>query len=211
MKKCCLIFTYLFVFCLIFYFGYEAKINNIEKSYEFYQLYFDSFTKYFFTDTIIVVPFLYLTQINYLNPEIRIRIKNKIFEYVWLINFKNIILLSILLLCSFVISSLLFGFSDIILMVNIKSAHRLILFLLMCFVIREFVYLNTKNRFLSIGVIIFLNFIFSIIVTSYNFYININALSSNNLMNIFVIYSSLIILLGLTYLYKKMDKKEILK
>lgn len=211
MKKNILIINYMLIFFIILYFGFEAKNLEILNAYSFYQLYFDNFTKILFIGTLFIILIIYTSQVRYLNPEVKIRMKNNVFDKVWTSNLIYMFLTIIVIIGSFIVSSVIFGYENVFSIINMKSLLRICLFIFMCFVIKEIIYLNTKNIFLSAATVIAVNFTFSVMMISINFYMYGNGLTEEQLLNILEMSSSLIIFIGMIYLYRKMDKKEILK
>ncbi len=204
---------FIVMFILVMYFGNEGKgfenINN--DSLKFISTYLDSFQKYLFTITIFISLTIAFVQIPFLNSEIRIRIKTKMFEYVWSKYLTIIFMTSIYLLLVFFSVSFIFGYDNIFRIFSFPIFFRLFSFIMSCFVLFTFIYSVSHNQILSVSVVIFSNFMLLIFVNSINFYLTNNTITDVIMMKILSFYSGLINFFGIAYLYFRMDKKECLK
>lgn len=211
MKQKKIVLFYIILALLIMYFSYESKNINIVDSKDFFTIYFDSFQKYLFIGTIISVPSLILTHINYFQPETRIRLKNKIFEYALGHYIIYCILLVFYIFLLFIITSYIQDYECIFSILNTKSFIRAFSFFISCFVIKEIIYNKTQKMYLGIASVVGLNFLLLIILMSVNYYIKINSLSEGQLMNVLSVYIFLINIFGILYLYFNQEKKELIK
>ena len=212
-RKLKLIIVFIFIFLLIMYFGIEGKgFENIDNdSLKFLSTSLDSFQKYLFTITIFVGLVIILVQVPFFNPEIKSRIKNNVFQYVWGKYLLIIIILCSYLLLSFFVVSFVFGYNNIFSILSLPIFFRLFTFVLACFVFYTFIYFISSNQFLAISTVIASNFLLLIIINAINFYLMNNTIDDNTTIFILSLYSGVINVFGLTYLYFYMDKKECLK
>lgn len=210
MKNKMLYLIYLFIFIFICYCGIESKNIEISDSIDFFTTYFDNFQKYLFVGTMMTIPIIFVNHVDYMKPEIRIRMKNATFEYIWKKNFINALFITIFITLAFITISLICKYASPFSILNINSLIRTLSFVICCYVTCESFYLITQNKFLSIAVVVIFNFTFLIIVLGINFYIAINSLSAETCKIILMIYNSVINIIGIIFLYFKCDSKELL-
>lgn len=103
---------YIVLFIIIFYFGYEASTHEDISSIEFFNKYFNNFQKTLFTGTILFAPVVFFSHIDYLQPEMFVRIKGRLFQYVWSKYSLISIVTAFFFLLSYVIVSTYFNFAE---------------------------------------------------------------------------------------------------
>ena len=199
----------IFIFLYILYFYNEAFNDGITTLSSFRNTYIDSFNGYLFSMSILISPYLLITQIEYRKSEINIRIKKKCFEYVWLKNIKKIFILLAYLISLFLIFSYIYKFK--ISFLNINFILRLILYILFCFTLRELFYLMFNSKTIGTGILIIHNFILIGITYAINFYVFNNQYKMIELLYFSEIYEVIVTIFIMFYLYKSTDQKEILK
>lgn len=211
MKNKIIYFIYLFIFIFIAYCGIESKNIEIIDSIDFFTIYFDSFQKYLFIGTLMIIPIISVMHIDYMKPEIRIRIKYNTFEYIWKKYFMNIIITTFYIMITFIVVSLICKYDSPFAILNISSMLRILSFVMSCYVICECIYLITQKMFLSIAGVVILNFMLLVIVLGINFYITVNSMNENIFKLILMIYNSAINILGIAFLYINCDNRELIK
>ena len=120
MKKNVIIF-FTAIFVLITFWGIQSQeeVNTIinRNALNFVNLYLNGFQRYMFVVTFLVSIFIAIVNIPFWNSEIRVRIKNNTFNYIWRKYIIYIILLSLYILTVFSIVSasknLVLRFSEI--------------------------------------------------------------------------------------------------
>ena len=204
------IIKYLLVFLLIIYYGFEAKDMQIIDSLDFFKTYLDNFQKYLFMGTLITILLMPTKNNNYLNPEIKIRLSNNMFKYIWFKNIEEIIINTFFIIFSFVIISSFFGYNNPISIISFVSFMRIFLFMLSCYVIRDFWYFVTGKNYVGYTVTVASNYLMLIVVISINYYFKTNTFTQESLLFILCIYECIINIIGLIYLYINYNKKEII-
>ncbi len=209
MKKKNIVLIAIYIFLNLLYYVHDANVSGISNSNQFIIFYIDSFNGFLYTTTILIFPELLFSQIDYKIPEINIRIKSKKFEYIWTQNIIIIIISELYIIsCCFLLSKLYkFEISNLI---NFPFILRLFVFILFCFIIRELFYLFFRKRTLSTVILVIHNFIFLALMYSYNYYLLNNQLLMEDLLQILIIYETIICIFGLIYLNYKIEKKEYL-
>lgn len=211
MKNKIVYLIYLIIFAFIVYCGIESKNIEIIDSKDFFTIYFDSFQKYLFMGTLIMLPIISIMHIDYMKPEIKIRTKSKTFEYTWKKYFINTIITTFFIMTAFIIVAFICKYDSPFSILNIDSLLRIISFIISCYVICECIYLITQKTFLSIAGIAVLNFTLLVIVLGINFYIMVNSMDEDIFKFILMTYNSTINILGISFLYFNCDKKELIK
>lgn len=84
------------------------------------------------------------------------------------------------------------------------------MFMLSIFVIYNIVYVNTGKVFLGIAICIVVNFCILIMSFAYQFVIYLS-ITDENLLFMLDIYTYIVNIIGMIYLYKMIDKKELIK
>lgn len=204
------ILSFLFVSLLIGYFGLESKNMALNSdTHLFIKMYLDNVQKYLFTMTLflcITVPNLH---IPFLNPELKSRLRNNVFEFVWRRNTGFSLVFSVYIMFSFGIVAAFCGYSNIASILDIGLFFRLFSFTLSFLVLYTTIYLITGKYYLGIALASAANFLFLIILISLNYYIMVYYINDEVLKLLFTLYVLLINISGFTYLYRNMDKKEL--
>ena len=193
------------LFIIIFYFGYEAKAYKDMSSFKFFNMYFANYQKTLFTGTILLVPVVFFSHIDHLQPEMIVRIKDRTFKYVWSKYVLITSITSIFFLFSYTIVSKYFDFSEPLSILKLDFFLRVFLFIMTCFVIKELIYLYSKNLFLGISVIVVLNFILLLILSYLNIYLEFK------IDAVVYLYTICVNIFGLLFLFIKTNKMEILR
>lgn len=210
MKNKKIILSILFIWFVIWFNVYDSYSSGIYIFEQYIIFYIDSFNGYLFSTTILIYPILIFTQIDYKISEINIRILKNKFEYIWINNIKYILIIMSNIILGSILVSAAYQF-DFLKQLNLYYCFRLFIFLLFCFVIREVFYLIFQKRIVGTFALVLHNFIFLATMYSWNYYILNNAWNMEDLLQIFVIYETIISIASLVYLYFKMEKKEFLK
>jgi hypothetical protein len=163
-----------------------------------------------FVVTFLVSIFIAIVNIPFWNSEIRVRIKNNTFNYIWRKYIIYIILLSLYILTVFSIVSVILRYENIFSIYNLQLFIRLVMFMLSIFVIYNIVYVNTGKVFLGIAICIVVNFCILIMSFAYQFVIYLS-ITDENLLFMLDIYTYIVNIIGMIYLYKMIDKKELIK
>lgn len=163
-----------------------------------------------FVVTFLVSIFIAIVNIPFWNSEIRVRIKNNTFNYIWRKYIIYIILLSLYILTVFSIVSAILRYEKIFSIYNLQLFIRLVMFMLSIFVIYNIVYVNTGKVFLGIAICIVVNFCILIMSFAYQFVIYLS-ITDENLLFMLDIYTYIVNIIGMIYLYKMIDKKELIK
>lgn len=163
-----------------------------------------------FVVTFLVSIFIAIVNIPFWNSEIRVRIKNNTFNYIWRKYIIYIILLSLYILTVFSIVSAILRYENIFSIYNLQLFIRLVMFMLSIFVIYNIVYVNTGKVFLGIAICIVVNFCILIMSFAYQFVIYLS-ITDENLLFMLDIYTYIVNIIGMIYLYKMIDKKELIK
>ena len=183
------------IFVLITFWGIQSQeeVNTIinRNALNFVNLYLNGFQRYMFVVTFLVSIFIAIVNIPFWNSEIRVRIKNNTFNYIWRKYIIYIILLSLYILTVFSIVSAILRYENIFSIYNLQLFIRLVMFMLSIFVIYNIVYVNTGKVFL--GIVIYLS------------------ITDENLLFMLDIYTYIVNIIGMIYLYKMIDKKELIK
>ena len=211
-KKVSLGLIYCLSFILIVYFGNEATKIGIKTTSEFISLYLDHFHKYLLILSLFIALNIHFIHIPYLNPEIKVRTHNNTFVIIWSKYLLSIVLMCIYLILSFFLTSLIYGFSNVLDVFNHKIIVRLFIFILSGITIYNVVYNFTRNHLFGLGFLVILNLVFLSILLGINFYVLYsNPLQPSTIMNILNLFSSALSVLGLSYLFFSVDKKECLR
>lgn len=213
MKKNVIIF-FTAIFVLITFWGIQSQeeVNTIinRNALNFVNLYLNGFQRYMFVVTFLVSIFIAIVNIPFWNSEIRVRIKNNTFNYIWRKYIIYIILLSLYILTVFSIVSVILRYENIFSIYNLQLFIRLVMFMLSIFVIYNIVYVNTGKVFLGIVICIVVNFCILIMSFAYQFVIYLS-ITDENLLFMLDIYTYIVNIIGMIYLYKMIDKKELIK
>lgn len=213
MKKNVIIF-FTAIFVLITFWGIQSQgeVNTIinRNALNFVNLYLNGFQRYMFVVTFLVSIFIAIVNIPFWNSEIRVRIKNNTFNYIWRKYIIYIILLSLYILTVFSIVSAILRYENIFSIYNLQLFIRLVMFMLSIFVIYNIVYVNTGKVFLGIAICIVVNFCILIMSFAYQFVIYLS-ITDENLLFMLDIYTYIVNIIGMIYLYKMIDKKELIK
>lgn len=213
MKKNVIIF-FTAIFVLITFWGIQSQeeVNTIinRNALNFVNLYLNGFQRYMFVVTFLVSIFIAIVNIPFWNSEIRVRIKNNTFNYIWRKYIIYIILLSLYILTVFSIVSAILRYENIFSIYNLQLFIRLVMFMLSIFVIYNIVYVNTGKVFLEIAICIVVNFCILIMSFAYQFVIYLS-ITDENLLFMLDIYTYIVNIIGMIYLYKMIDKKELIK
>ena len=138
MKKNVIIF-FTAIFVLITFWGIQSQgeVNTIinRNALNFVNLYLNGFQRYMFVVTFLVSIFIAIVNIPFWNSEIRVRIKNNTFNYIWRKYIIYIILLSLYILTVFSIVSAILRYEKIFSIYNLQLFIRLVMFMLSIFVI----------------------------------------------------------------------------
>ena len=138
MKKNVIIF-FTAIFVLITFWGIQSQeeVNTIinRNALNFVNLYLNGFQRYMFVVTFLVSIFIAIVNIPFWNSEIRVRIKNNTFNYIWRKYIIYIILLSLYILTVFSIVSVILRYENIFSIYNLQLFIRLVMFMLSIFVI----------------------------------------------------------------------------
>lgn len=213
MKKNVIIF-FTAIFVLITFWGIQSQeeVNTIinRNALNFVNLYLNGFQRYMFVVTFLVSIFIAIVNIPFWNSEIRVRIKNNTFNYIWRKYIIYIILLSLYILTVFSIVSVILRYENIFSIYNLQLFIRLVMFMLSIFVIYNIVYVNNGKVFLGIAICIVVNFCILIMSFAYQFVIYLS-ITDENLLFMLDIYTYIVNIIGMIYLYKMIDKKELIK
>ena len=213
MKKNVIIF-FTAIFVLITFWGIQSQeeVNTIinRNALNFVNLYLNGFQRYMFVVTFLVSIFIAIVNIPFWNSEIRVRIKNNTFNYIWRKYIIYIILLSLYILTVFSIVSAILRYENIFSIYNLQLFIRLVMFMLSIFVIYNIVDVNTGKVFLGIAICIVVNFCILIMSFAYQFVIYLS-ITDENLLFMLDIYTYIVNIIGMIYLYKMIDKKELIK
>lgn len=206
-----LMVSFITIFLFITYLGAEFKnIHFNNDTYIFLQEYLDNPQKYLFVVSLMLCIFVPIVHIPFLFSEVKSRLKNNVFTYVWIRHFGFGGLFSLFILCSFGLVALLGQYSNLLAVWNIEIFFNLFSFVLSFIVVTTIVYLETGKNIFGVACASALNFSFLIVLTSLDYYILDQSMNEEMAMLIFTSYVWLINLVGLTYLYFTMDRKEIL-
>lgn len=204
-----LILRFLFIFLFISYFGVESKNMDINNdTYLFLKMYLDNTQKYLFTVTLFLCVIVPVIHIPFLVPELKARLRKNVFEYVWRKNITFALLFSAFILFSYGSVSIYYGYSNVISVLDPALFFRLFSFILSFIVMYTVIYLKTGKYYLGVALASAANFLFLIILIALNYYIMVYSMNDETLMLMLTLYVWLINLLGFTYLYINMDRKE---
>jgi len=206
-----LLLIYIIIFMFFCYCGIDSKNIEIINSMDFFTSYFDSFQKYLFIGTLIMIFIISVTHIDYMKPEIRIRLRHKVFEYVWRKYIINSILITVFIILLFTLIAFICNYDSPLSILNINCLLRILSFNVCCYVICECIYLVSQNKFLSIAGVVVLNFSFLVLILGINFYIMVNSVGEDTLKFILTIYNLVINVFGIIFFYFYCDKKELIK
>ena len=204
-----LLLNFLFVFLFIVYFGIESKNMNINNdTYLFLKMYLDTPQKYLFIMTLFLSITVPTIHIPFLVPEFKVRLKNKVFRYVWRKNIGFALLFSVFILFSFGMVAVFYGYSNVVSILDTSLFFRLFSFILSYMVLYTVIYLKTNKYYLGIAFVSAANFLFLILLISFDYYSIVRSDHDELLLLIFTFYIWFINLSGLMYLYLNMDRKE---
>ena len=156
-----LMFSFLFVFFFIGYFGIESKNMNVNNdTYLFLKMYLDNTQKYLFTMTLFLSITVPVIHIPFLVPEFKVRLKDKVFEYVWQKHIVFALLFSVFILFSFGVVAFFCGYSNVVAILDASLFFRLFSFTLSFMVLYTIIYLKTNKYYLGIAFASIVNFLF---------------------------------------------------
>lgn len=202
-----LIILGLIVILLFSYFGIESLDNKlISNSKDFIDTYLNNFQKYLYIFSLIVSLFIITINSPFFRPDIAIRIKDiesfllkKYLPIILSITFGTLLVFFFICIC-------LGYYSDSIYVFSLEIFLRLFSTIFCYFVIYLVGYCITKSIAKSISILLGLNFAILILALCFQYYINSNV----NFMIILNLYNTLCTILGLSYLYIKLENREIL-
>lgn len=201
-----LLILVLFAISLFIYFGIESLDNElISSSKDFIDTYLNNFQKYLYVFSLLICLLIVNVHIPVLRPDIAIRIKNiKLFllkaylPKIFAITFGTLFVYLIICVC--------LRYSEPLYALNLEIFLRLFITILCYFIIYLIGYFITKSLVKSVSILIILNFTILILALCIQYYINPNI----NLMLILNLYNTLCSCFGLSYLYIKLEDREIL-
>lgn len=205
-RKLGLILSYTGIGLVVCYFAYAAGLDGYSME-KFFSGYLASSQKYLFLMSIFITPILLCTSVEYFEPTIRIRLKDKLLHHVIQNGFRVSVLTSFGICGLFFVSALLWNLKFSFGMGYALYLIKMFLFVYSAYLVSNAFYFCSGKQVLSVFMMAVMNFLLLIIIYGIDFYAMDNMMSEGCVNIIYEIYIALSIAGSLGYLCMNTEKE----